>query len=120
MSEDISEVDTKTVCAARPLTTRELYHALQLDIDDSIDKIEKSTTACCGQLVYIDSKFRLHMVHQIARDFLLRQSIESEFTVDRKLAHKRLALKCLQYMCSNEMKSPRPRKLSVKNVHQTT
>ena len=107
---------TWTVCSARPLTTEELYHALQLDIKDSIDSIEKSITSCCGQLVYVDTKSRVHMVHQTARDFLLRPSIASEFAINRKAGHKRLATTCLQYLCGPEMKGPRHRKLSLNNI----
>lgn len=110
---------TWTVCSARPLTTEELYHALQLDIKDSIDEIEKSITACCGQLVYIDAKSRVHIVHQTARVFLLRPTNTSKFAIERKSGHKRLATTCLQYLCGNEMKGPRYRKLSVNSVVRT-
>lgn len=107
---------TWTVCSARPLTTHELYHALQIDIEDTIDSVQKSITASCGQLVYVDAQSRVQMVHQTARDFLLRSSTNSEFTVDRRSGHKRLAMTCLQYLNGNEMKGPRHRKLSVSNV----
>lgn len=107
---------TWTVCSARPLTTHELYHALQIDIKDTIDSVQKAIAASCGQLVYIDAQSRVQMVHQTAREFLLRSSMNSEFTVDRRSGHKRLALTCLQYLNGNEMKGPRQRKLSVNSV----
>ena len=107
---------TWTVCSARPLSTEELYYALQLDIKDSIDRIEKTITASCGQLVYIDSKSCVHMVHQTAREFLLQSSGDSEFRIDKKAGHKRLLMTCLQYLCGNEMKGPRHRKLSVQSI----
>lgn len=110
---------TWTVCAARPLTTEELHQALQLDIKDSIDKIENSIAACCGQLVYVDARSRVHMIHQTARDFLLRSNTDSEFLIDRKSGHKRLAMTCLQYLSGNEMKGPRLRKLSANSVVRT-
>ncbi|KAH8670390.1 hypothetical protein BGZ60DRAFT_486586 [Tricladium varicosporioides] len=106
---------TWTVCAARPLTTEELSFALQIDIKDSIHDIEKSIIATCGQLVYVDSQSRVCMVHQTARDFLLRSSTVSEFAIDRKEGHKRLSMVCLEYLMSEEMKAPRQRKLSVNN-----
>lgn len=105
-----------TVCSVRPLTTEELYYALQFDINDTIDRIEKSVTASCGQLVYIDTRSRVHMVHQTARDFLLRPGMASEFSVDKKLGQKRLLMTCLQYLCGNEMTGPKHRKLSVTNL----
>lgn len=110
---------TWTVCAARPLSKEELHQALQLDIKDSIDKIENSIAACCGQLVYVDTRSRVHMVHQTARDFLLRSTNDSEFLIDRKSGHKRLAMTCLQYLGGNEMKGPRLRKLSANSALRT-
>lgn len=107
---------TWTVCAARPLTTHELHHALQIDINDSIDSVQKSITTSCGQLIYVDAQSRVQMVHQTARDFLLQQSTKLEFAIDKKLGHKRLAMACLQYLNGDEMKGPRHRKLSVSNV----
>jgi WD40 repeat protein len=108
-----------TVCAARPLTTEELYQALQLDIKDSIDKIENSIAACCGQLVYVDARSRVHMIHQTARDFLLRSGTDSEFLIERKAGHKRLAMTCLECLSGKEMKGPRLRKLSANSVVRT-
>ena len=107
---------TSTVYSIRPLTTEELYHALQLDIKDGIDGIEKSIEACCGQLIYVDSASRVYMIHQTAIDFLLRANVSSEFAINKKSSHKRLLLTCLQYLYSNEMKPPTHRKLSVRNI----
>ena len=107
---------TWTVCSARPLTTHELYHALQLDIKDTIDDIQKSIMTTCGQLVYVDAQSRVHMIHQTARDFLLRPSTNSEFAVNRKGGHKRLAITCLLYLNGPEMGDPRQRKLSASSI----
>ena len=109
---------TWTVCSARPLTTEELYYALQLDIKDNINKIEKAISASCGQLVYVDAKSRVHMIHQTAREFLLQLDSTSEFAIEKKSGHKRLLTSCIRYLCSNEMKVPGHRKLSVKNLNQ--
>jgi len=107
---------TWIVCSARPLTTEELYCALQLDIKDNIDKIEKSIAACCGQLVYVNQQSRVHMIHQTARDFLLRPGTASEFTIDKETGHQRLATTCIEYLSGDEMKAPRHRKIGVSNV----
>ena len=103
---------TWVVCAARPLTAEELYHALQLDLKDTINDINRAIMACCGQLVYINAQSQVQMVHQTAREFLLRSDIESEFAIEKKEGHKRLALTCLEYLNGSEMKGPRHRKLS--------
>jgi WD40 repeat protein len=107
---------TWIVCSARLLTTDELYYAIQLDIKDTIDNIEKSIAACCGQLVYVDSLHRVHMVHQTARDFLLRPTITSEFAIEKKTGHQRLGMTCIEYLAGEEMRAPRQWKLGVSSV----
>ena len=107
---------TWTVCSVRPLTTHELYHALQIDLNDSIDSVERSIESSCGQLVYVDAQSRVQMVHQTARDYLLQPGGTSEFAVDSKKGHKRVAMACLHYLNGNEMKGPRHRRLSASNV----
>ena len=107
---------TWTVCAARPLSTDELHHALQFDIKDKIEHPEKSIPASCGQLVYIDAQSHVQMVHQTARDFLLQRNPNSEFKIDRKIGHQRLAMTCLEYLNSSEMKRGKARKLSASTV----
>jgi hypothetical protein len=84
-----------------------------------LDKIENSIAACCGQLVYVDSRSRVHMIHQTARDFLLQSSTDSEFLIERKAGYKSLAMTCLQYLCRKEMSGPRLRKLSANNFVRT-
>ena len=107
---------TWTVCAARPLTLEELHHALQIDIEDNIDSIQKAINTSCGQLVSIDRQSRVHMIHQTTRDFLLRSTTKSEFAIERKLGHRRLAMTCVQYLNGNELRGPSHRKLSASNT----
>ena len=108
---------TWTVCSVRPLKTDELYHALQIDMKDSIDSVERSIGSSCGQLVYVNAQSQVQMIHQTARDFLLKvASSTSEFAIGSKIGHKRLVLTCLQYLNGNEMKGPRHRRLSAINI----
>ena len=101
-----------TVCSTRPLTTEELLHALQIDIKDSIDSVERSIASSCSQLIYVDSHSRVQIIHQTARDYLLQADVHPDFGIDKQVGHKRLALSCLQYLNGNEMKGTRHRKLS--------
>lgn len=107
---------TWTVCSMRPLTTHELYHALQIDLKDGIDNIERSIESSCGQLVYVDAQSRVQMVHQTVRDYLLQAGSTTEFAIDCKLGHKRMAMSCLQYLNGVEMRGPRHRRLSANKV----
>lgn len=104
------------VCSSRPLTTDELYEAIQIDIRDKIDDIKLSIGSRCGQFVYIDAQSRVQMIHQTARDFLLGSSDSSEFGVNKNVGHRRLFMTCLEYLNGNEMRGPRRRSLSATNL----
>ena len=103
---------TWVVCSVRPLTTDELHYALELDIEDTVAAFQDSISRTCGHLIYIDPQSRVQMVHQTAQDFLLRPDIISEFAINKELGNARLTLACLKYLCGDEMKIPRHRKLS--------
>ena len=107
---------TWTVCAARPLTTHELFQALEIDIKDKIDNIKISIESRCGQLVYVDAQSRVQMIHQTARDYLLHVNSTSEFGVDRRIGHGRLLATCLKYLNGNEMRGNKHRNCSVGNA----
>jgi WD40 repeat protein len=98
------------VCSTRPLRAEELQAALQLDIGESVRSIKNSVEGLCGQLVYVDKNCTVQMVHQTARDFLLDNK-SSEFRIEIGLEHERLALACLNFLCSDELKPPRNRRL---------
>jgi len=117
--ELVKAILTWTVCSIRPLTTNELYHALQIDIKDSIDSVERSIASNCDQLVYVDAQSHVQMIHQTARDFLLKiDATTSEFAIDTDIGHKRLIMTCLQYLNGHEMKGSRHRRLSAVNPVQ--
>jgi WD40 repeat protein len=104
---------TWTASSFRPLSTDEIHRAIELDINDTIDDVGRSISIGCGNLVYVDSRKKVQLIHLSAREFLTRQDIVPDFIIERTNAHRRLALVCLQYLCSNEMRGPRPRKLSI-------
>lgn len=107
-----------TVCATRPLTTDELYHALEIDLSDTIDSIQRSILSSCGQLVYVDSQSRVQIVHQTAKDFLLDTEMDSEFKIYKRLGHTRLVKACLSYLNGREIKAPFARRLAINNISQ--
>lgn len=94
-------------CAVRPLSLNELSGALLYDIDDSFPKLGESIATLCGELVKVDRSDRVQMVHETAREFLLSEELESEFAVDVHYAHAKMAMACLRYLVSEEMKPPR-------------
>lgn len=107
---------TWTVLSARPLTVDELNAALQLDIEDTIHDLAGKAASICGHLVYVDSKSRVRMIHQTAREFLLDPSLQSEFALKEAECQSRLANICLSYLLGNEMKAPRGRRSSATRI----
>ena len=99
-----------TICAARPLTTEELKEALRLDINETIPCLEKTVESVCGHLIHVDRHSRVQVVHQTVRAFLIQESLESEFAVNRAKEHSRLAEVCLKYLSGEEMKTSRYRR----------
>ena len=101
-----------TACAIRPLSVDELHEALELDLNDKVDGVERSIANTCGHLVFVDGNSRVQMVHQTAREYLLRSGNPSEFAIERKDGHKRLGTVCLKYLCGKQMAGLRNRKRS--------
>jgi len=91
-----------TICACRSLMTAELQEAIQRDIDDSIPIIDRMIGDVCGQLVVIEKQGKVRLVHDTARDFLLKPGLNSEFAVDKTLAHGRVADVCLRYLIEGD------------------
>ena len=109
---------TWVVCSSRPLTKDELHHALELNLNDKVDNIEKSINSSCGNLIHVDGHSNVQLIHKTARDFLLQVG-NSEFAVDKKLGHKQIGLTCLQYLNGNEMRSSKHKKLSARSPSST-
>lgn len=100
-----------TVCAIRPLTLKELEHALQLGSGEKVLALDKFIASTCWQFVQVDKNGRVSLIHETVRVFLLREDLQSEFVVDRAGGHGRIADVCLLYLSSNEMKPSRNQKL---------
>ncbi|OTA67679.1 hypothetical protein K449DRAFT_388472 [Hypoxylon sp. EC38] len=99
-----------TVCAITPMTLPELLGALELDIGMTVEEPESALSSLCAQLIYVDKRGRVLMVHLTAKAFLLDNSLDLEFTICPILGHQRLARICLQFLTSDEMKPPRIRR----------
>ena len=108
-----------TACAVRPLSTAELKFALQLHIQDDVYNLENQIVALCGHLVYVDSQYRVLMVHQTARSFLLSSQTDSEFAFLEKEGHCHLALTCLKQLVDDDLKAPQSRRPSA-NLNTTS
>jgi WD40 repeat protein len=115
MSQSTREIDIAqaiilwTIYSVRPLRTSELQEALELDIGAKVLNIKKTIEGLCGQLVYVDKSDIVQIVHPTAREFLIADTT-SEFAMPERKGHERIALSCLRYLSSDEMKPPRNRR----------
>ncbi|KAL2020066.1 hypothetical protein VTK56DRAFT_8870 [Thermocarpiscus australiensis] len=99
-----------TAASARNLTLSELSQALKLDINTVLPSAKSAVEGLCGQLVSIDRVSGLvDLIHPTACEFLFSEAA-GEFAISRPLAHERIAMACLQLLCSNEMRPPRTRR----------
>jgi WD40 repeat protein len=101
---------TWTTCAARPLTTSELQHVLQLDINETVYDVEKSIASMCGQLVFVDQESRVQIIHQTAQDFILQKDTSPDFAIRKEVGDFRLAMICLGFLSGGNFKAPKSRK----------
>jgi WD40 repeat protein len=105
------------VCAIRPLTIKEMECALKLDTGESILNLERFLGNSCEQLIHMDKSGKVSLVHETVRSFLLQADLDSEFAIEKSVAHGRIADICLQYLNSDDMKPPRSQKLM--QMHRT-
>ncbi|KAK4213973.1 WD40-repeat-containing domain protein [Rhypophila decipiens] len=95
------------VCGTRPLHTDELQAALTIHMKANIRNVGRIVKELCGQLFKIDDRGLVQVLHATAREFLLSEECNPVFRLDRTAAHERLAVVCLTYLTSDEMRPPR-------------
>ena len=94
------------MCVLRPLTVGELKMALKIDADITLlRRLETSVSDLCAQLVYTNKQGKIVAMHQTARAFITSSDLDSEYRVDPRNGHLRIALACLKYLCSDQMRS---------------
>ncbi|KAF6816729.1 hypothetical protein CPLU01_13784 [Colletotrichum plurivorum] len=91
-------------CSSRPLTVDEMRVAIHVDLNEDVENVEHVVNLCCGDLVHISSKKRLRLLHLTAKEFLLDERPVSEFAVNKKEAHGRLAKACPDHLISQAQK----------------
>jgi WD40 repeat protein len=107
----VQAILTWTLCATRSLTVEELKDAIRLNLETEVVRdLERSISSLCGQFVFVDKNNRVQIVHETAREFLLKATLDSEFRVDISTGNLQLGLICLTYLASDEMRYPSKRR----------
>lgn len=105
---------------ARRLLIPELCNGLRLDINAELPNARNAVEGLCGQLVSVNHHTGIvDLIHPTVREFLLSNAAE-EFTISMPEAHERIALTCLQLLCSSEMQPPRAqRQITAQRAQKT-
>ncbi|GAB1318190.1 NACHT and WD domain-containing protein, variant [Madurella fahalii] len=95
---------TWATCGWRPLCLDELQVALEPEFSSFIN-LEDTVTQICGHFIKItlsNSLKQVSLIHQTARDFLLKGDPDSGITpfIDPQEGHQHLAMVCLKYLSS--------------------
>jgi WD40 repeat protein len=87
---------TWAACPRRPLTLPELEQALKPEFPVLLD-LSFTISQVCGQFVVIDSSKQIVMVHQTAREYLVK-STESALAILPAEAHQKMFAKCMYFL----------------------
>ncbi|KAL9009873.1 MAG: hypothetical protein Q9173_005138 [Seirophora scorigena] len=89
---------TWVVCSQRALTLEDLSEALKPEYSHVLD-LRLTISQVCGNFVVIDNKSRVEMVHQTARDYLVKTP-GLEHSVTPCYGHQDLFMKCISSLSS--------------------
>ncbi|KAF8246560.1 hypothetical protein K440DRAFT_585643, partial [Wilcoxina mikolae CBS 423.85] len=91
-----------SVCSIRPLNVDELRFALQSELGPILN-MERAISHTCANLLYIDRRNRVQLIHQTARAFLF-QNTDPFFRIEAKRDHAYIACVCLDYLGDGSMR----------------
>ncbi|KAL8769894.1 MAG: hypothetical protein Q9194_005323 [Teloschistes cf. exilis] len=86
---------TWVICSQRALSVDELSEALQPEHD--VLDLRLTITQICGDFIVVDSRSRIEMVHQTAREYLIKTP-GLEHSITPRNGHEDLLLKCISYL----------------------
>lgn len=95
---------TWTICAARPLTVRELERALEIEFETTFPNFSESITTLCGQLIAVDQVGRIRLQHETAKTYLLNQESHPELLLTEGEAHTTASKVCFKSFEGNDFR----------------
>lgn len=103
---------TWVVCSQRALTLEELSEALKPEFLHLLD-LRLTISQVCGNFVVIDNKSRVSMVHQTAREYLVKTP-GLEHSIALPIGHEEIFMRCISYLSK-----PNPRLRIEQPMEQT-
>ncbi|KAL9614137.1 MAG: hypothetical protein Q9167_001347 [Letrouitia subvulpina] len=91
-----------TICASRLLTLKELSQALKPEFPEMLD-LRRTIQDVCGHFVIINNTGQVTLVHQTARDYLMKSSSKESF-IDPIKGHEELFLKSVSVLCDQSLR----------------
>jgi len=92
-----------TICASRLLTLKEMSQALKPEFSEMLD-LRRTIQDVCGQFMIISNTGQVTIVHQTARDYLIKNSNNESFINPIK-AHGQLFIKSVSVLCDPSLRA---------------
>lgn len=104
-------VITWTICSVHLLTVDQMKDAIKLSLDTTLVRdLRTSLQYLCGQFLDVDKQSHIHVVHETARAFLTMSTLDSELRIDIAEGHQMMAMACLKYLLSDDLKYSKRRR----------
>lgn len=102
---------TWAICAVTPLTADQMKDAIKLSLGMTLVRdLRTSLKYICGHFLNVKNHGQIHVVHETARAFLTNEALDSSFRVDSRQGHETIALACLKYLLSDDLKYTKQRR----------
>lgn len=77
---------------SRTFTTQEIRCAIELEIHETLQNIEKAIPSICAQLLSVNRGNRVHAIHETFREFLLSKRCPPVLGMGKARSHSRIAM----------------------------
>lgn len=92
-------------CSLRVLTLVEISQALP-EVTSEVLDIQRTIIDLCGDFIVIDHSGNVALVHQTARDYLIKDSEESgAFQIDKQVSHTQMFRSCLNCLTATGLRA---------------
>lgn len=91
-----------TICASRLLTLKELSQALKPEFPEMLD-LRRTIQDVCGHFLIINNTNQVTLVHQTARDYLIKSPSRESF-VDPIKGHEEFFFKSISVLCDQSLR----------------
>lgn len=99
----IKPVLTWAILGSRTFTAQEIRSAVKLEINETLQNIEKAIPSITAQLLSVE-KGMVHAIHETFHEFLLSKECPQAIRIAKPRAHSRIATLLLQHLAGDHMR----------------